>query len=69
MWIWVNFFRLTSSGSIDLKVGMDYLLQFTFDPTTGAIALESTNLSAVNPTLPNAPLALELSAAPSPASR
>ena len=29
-----NFFSLSSSGNIDLKVGMDYLLQFTFDPTT-----------------------------------
>ncbi|HEY1600964.1 MAG TPA: putative Ig domain-containing protein [Pirellulales bacterium] len=60
-----SFFSLSSSGSIDLKVGMDYLLQFTFDPTTSAIALESTNLSTVDPTLPNAPLALEVSATPS----
>ena len=59
-----SFFSLSSSGSLDLKVGMDYLLQFTFDPTTGAIALEPTNLSTINPTLPNAPLALEVSAAP-----
>ncbi|HEY2827515.1 MAG TPA: hypothetical protein VGJ04_07950, partial [Pirellulales bacterium] len=60
-----NFISLSSSGSLNLNVGMDYLLQFTFDPTSKILGLESTNLSTVNPTLPNASLALEVSAAPS----
>ena len=60
-----SYLSVSGGGSIDLKVGMDYLLQFTFDPTTSAIALESTNLSTIDSSLPNAPLAIEISAAPS----
>jgi hypothetical protein len=60
-----SFLSLSGGGSIDLKVGMDYLLQFTFDPTTSVIALEPTSLSSVNSMLPSTPLAIEVSAAPS----
>lgn len=52
-------------GGLDLRVGMDYLLQFTFDPKTSALSLESTNLSSVDPSLPDTPLAIEVAAAPS----
>ncbi len=60
-----SFITLSTKGDLDLKVGMDYLLQFTFDPTTSAIALETTNLSTVNPLLPNASMAIDVTATPS----
>ncbi|MGH7136308.1 MAG: hypothetical protein ACREHD_11250, partial [Pirellulales bacterium] len=60
-----GYFNVSGGGGLDLSVGMDYLLQFTFDPKTSALSLESTNLSSVDPSLPNAPLAIEVSAAPS----
>jgi hypothetical protein len=60
-----SYFNVSGGGGLDLSVGMDYLLQFTFDPTVSALSLESTNLSSVDPSLPNAPLAIEVSAAPS----
>ena len=60
-----SYLSVSGGGDIDLNVGLDYLLQFTFDPKTNTIALESTNLSTVNSSLPNDSLAIEISATPS----
>ena len=60
-----SYLSVSGGGDIDLDVGMDYLLQFTFDPTTSAIALDPTDLSSVNSMLPSASLAIEVSATPS----
>ncbi len=67
-----NYLTVDASGSgnlnIDLNVGIDYLLQFTFDTANNTLALEPTSLSGQfpgNSQLSNASLAVEITAAPS----
>ncbi len=67
-----NYLTVDGSGSgnlnVDLNVGIDYLLQFTFDTANNTLALEPTSLSGQfpgNPQLANASLAVEITAAPS----
>jgi hypothetical protein len=57
-----NFLTLGANGGVDLTLGADYLLQVTFDPTTGALTLGSGDLSSIDPNLPSTPFAIDLNA-------
>ena len=72
-----NFLKFSASvGSVPLMLTTDYLLSFTFDPTTLALSLNNTvslaSQSAVSPggalTLPDVPLAIVLEASKLPTS-
>jgi hypothetical protein len=55
-----SFLAIGTKGNLTLTVGLDDLLDFTFNTTSGSVSLGSTSLHSIDPSLPDAPFALQL---------
>jgi uncharacterized repeat protein (TIGR03803 family) len=64
-----SFLGLSVTSNVNVNLTSDYLLDFSFDPTTNALAIKNTDLTTQAAALPNAslphdPFAITLSAQP-----